>query len=109
MIDQQPVRLPARGGGYTTSRSRAVDGVAGEVDETTLAVFADDAREQDQQRRHEQAEPIVAEVERIAAATDSLREQIANAQPGLISHEAKRRAHRIARDLSALASELHTL
>lgn len=103
----EPVRLPARGGGYTTARDRAVDGVAGEVDDALLDVFGADAHERDEQRRCAERAPIAAAVDGVLTAMVPVTDLLASTStPGVVTKDMRRRARRVAHDLHELRRDL---
>jgi hypothetical protein len=105
-VTTEPVRLPARGGDYTTARHRAIDGSAGEVDDAMLDVFADDAHERDQDRRRAERAPIAAAVDGAIAAMTPVTDLLASTRtPGVVTRDMRRRARRIAHDLAELRGQ----
>jgi len=109
VIDQNPdpVRLPARGGGYTTTRYRAVSDVGDEVDEATLDEFGADAHDRDVRRRQAEAAPIVAAVDAAIAAMAPVTGLLASTRKqGVVTRDARHRARRVAHDLAELRDEL---
>lgn len=102
----EPVRLPARTGGYTTSRRHAIDGVAGEVDTATLDRYAGQAAAERDRSRQDAATTIAADVTRLNGEIAALRARMAEAPPGVITAAARNRGRRIAHDLDTLAKEM---
>jgi len=107
MSAEDPVRLPARSGGYTTARHRAVVGTDGEVSEAVLDEFAADAREQEQQRHQELTGPIIAAVDDAVAAMGNLEVLLAGVRKqGVVTRVMRRRLRRIGHDLAELHDEI---
>jgi hypothetical protein len=99
----EPVRLPKRGGGYTSARSRAIDGAAGEVPEEILDDWANDTRRQREAAEAADQQHLASEALRLAAQVDALTRRLASTRADRATRNRSRRA---LHDLRSLAREL---
>jgi hypothetical protein len=102
----ESVRLPARVGGYTGARHRAISGVGREVDPEWHDAFAADARERDDARDVQRRETIQRHAARLVGEANALA-ALLKAMKG-VDPATRSRARRAAHDLSMVTKELES-
>jgi len=108
MSAEDPVRLPARAGGWTSARHRSVAGTDHEVSDDALAGFALDAREREKERRQAEMTPVAAAISAVAIAQADLQAVLAATRKPFITPGMRRRARRVTHELQHLRRELRT-
>jgi hypothetical protein len=101
-----PVRLPARGSGYTSANHRAIHGVGREVDPDVLDAYAKTARERAAERNRQRLELVRRETLRMIGSANTLH-ALLKATHG-IDPATRNRARRAVHDLQQIAKELDT-
>jgi hypothetical protein len=99
-----PVRLPARGSGYTTTNHRAITGVGAEVDPDILDGYAKAAQEQNTERDRQRRELVGKQAANTLGNANTLH-ALLKATSGIDS-ATRNRARRVVHDLQRIAREL---
>ncbi len=99
-----PVRLPARGSGYTTATHRAITGVGAEVDPDILDGYAKTAHEQSAERDHQRRELVSKQAANTLGNANTLQALLKATHS--IDPATRNRARRVVHDLQRISQEL---